>query len=100
MKYCPGVPMSAPNGLRTHICQVPRKAAARKAVNATQKCARQSRSTLRTGHPPVPIRLELVFRHDLNCRPHLAVTQPAILVAGHQQVAGMGELRVYLRDKA
>src|SRR5262245_5180419 len=100
MKYCPGVPILAPNGLRTHICQVPRKAAIRNAPNATQKCARQSRSTLRTGDPPVPIRLELVFRHDLHVRPHVAVAEPAILVTGHEQVTALGEFGVHLRDKA
>src|SRR4051794_8188408 len=84
-KYCPGVPTFAPNGLRTHICQVPSSAAARNAANATQKCARQSRSTLRTGDPPVPIRLELIVRHDLNVGPHLAVAQTAILMTGHEQ---------------
>src|SRR5437870_86120 len=91
MKYCPGVPIPAPNGLRTHICQVPRKAAARNAANATQKCARQSRSTLRTGDPPVSIRLEFAFRYDLNGGPHLAVAQTAILMTGHEQVSGAGE---------
>src|ERR1700746_524376 len=100
MKYCPGVPMWAPNGLRTHICQVPRKAAIRNAPNATQKCVRQSRSTLRTGDPPVPIRLEFAFRHDLNVGPHVAVAQTAILMTGHEQVSGLGEFGVHLRDKA
>src|SRR6476660_8436124 len=100
MKYCPGVPMSAPSGLRTHICQVPRKQAARKAANATQKCARQSRSTLRTGHSPVSIRLEIAFRHDLNGGPHFAVAQTAILMARHEQVSGPGKRGVHLRNKA
>src|SRR5215470_14156666 len=100
MKYCPGVPILAPNGLRTHICQVPRKAAIRNAPNATQKCARQSRSTLRTGDSPVPIRLELVFRHDLHVGPHVAVAEPAILMTRHEQVSGLGEFGVHLCDKA
>src|SRR5262249_9397315 len=100
MKYCPGVPTWAPSGLRTHICQVPRTAAARNAANATQKCARQSRSTLRTVHPPVPIRFEFTVRHDLNRSPHLAVAQTAILMTGHEQVSGAGELGVHLGDEA
>src|SRR4029453_13097772 len=100
MKYCPGVPTAAPKGLRTHICQVPRKAAARNAANATQKCARQSRSTLRTGDPPVPIGLEFIVRHDLNGGPHLAVAESAILMTGHEQVAGAGERGVDLGDEA
>src|SRR5262245_44999652 len=100
MKYCPGVPTWAPSGLRTHICQAPRMAAARNAANATQKCARQSRSTLRTGHPPVPIRFEFVLRYDLNRRPHLAVAETAILVTGHEQIAGTGEFGVHLGDEA
>src|SRR5262245_28731411 len=100
MKYCPGVPTLAPNGLRTHICQVPRKAAIRNAPNATQKCARQSRSTLRTGYPPLPIRLEFAFRHHLNGGPHIAVAQTAILMTGHEQVCGLGEFGVHLSDKA
>src|SRR5215470_20015413 len=100
MKYCPGVPILAPNGLRTHICQVPRKAAIRNAPNATQKCARQSRSMLRTGYPPVPIRFEFTFRHYLNGGPHVAVAQTAILMTGHEQVRGLGEFGVHLRDKA
>src|SRR5215470_7429857 len=99
-KYCPGVPTFAPKGLRTHICQVPRTAAARNAANATQKCARQSRSMLRTGDPPVPIRLEFAFWHDSNGGPHLAVAQTAILMTGHKQVAAMRELGVNLGDKA
>src|SRR6478672_7712708 len=100
MKYSPGVPMLAPNGLRTHICQVPRKAAARNAANATQQCARQSRSTLRTGHSPILARLELAFRHDLNGCPHVAMPKAAILVTGHEQVFGAGELGVHLGDEA
>src|SRR5262245_30549808 len=91
--------MLAPNGLRTHICQVPRKAANRNAPNATQKCARQSRSTLRTGDPSIPVRLELAFWHDLHVRPHVAVAETAILVTWHQQVTALGELGVHLSDK-
>src|SRR5450432_4128434 len=90
MKYCPGVPTWAPSGLRTHICQAPRTAATTKAANETQKCARQSRSALRTGNPPVRTRLEFVLRHHLNGRPHLAVAQTAILMTWHQQIAGAG----------
>src|SRR5437764_15445520 len=71
-----------------------------KAAKATQKCARQSFSVLRTDIPSVGSRLELVLRHDLHCRPHFAVSQPAIFVAGHKQVAGLFEDRVYLRDIA
>src|SRR5215475_2879542 len=84
-KYWPGVPIFAPSGLRTHICQVPSSAATRNAANATQKCARQSRSTLRTGNPPVAIRLERALRNHLHGRPHLAVAETAVLVARHQQ---------------
>src|SRR5262252_5316921 len=96
-KYWPGVPIFAPSGLRTHICQVPRTAATRNAANATQKCARQSRSTLRTGDPPVRTRLERVLCHHLNGRPHLAVAEAAKFVTGHQQVAGACEFGVHLR---
>src|SRR5215813_4226448 len=99
MKYCPGVPTLAPSGLRTHICQVPSMAASRNAPKATQKCARHSRSTLRTGNPPVGSRLELVIGQDLHGRPHLAVSEPAILVTRHQQVAGRRELGMHLRDE-
>src|SRR5215831_5860232 len=99
-KYWPGVPIFAPSGLRTHICQVPSSAATRNAANATQKCARQSRSTLRTGNSPIPIRLEFVVRQELNGGPHLAVAQAAILMAGHQQVSGAGERGVHLGDEA
>src|SRR5262252_3132700 len=99
-KYWPGVPIFAPNGLRTHICQAPSSAATRNAANATQKCARQSRSTLRTGNPPIAIRLERGFRQDLHGRPHLAVTESTIFVARHQEISAAGELRVHLRDKA
>src|ERR1041384_4987195 len=98
MKYCPGVPTWAPNGLRTHICQVPSAAATINAANATQKCARQSRSTLRTGNPPVLAGLELILRQDLNGGPHLAVAKAAILMTRHQEIAGAGELGVHLRD--
>src|SRR5262249_11513671 len=100
MKYCPGVPTLAPSGLRTHICQVPSKAATRKAANDTQKCARQSRSTLRTGDPPVPIRFEFIVRHDLNRGPHLAVAGAAILMTVHEQISGTRECGVHLGDKA
>src|SRR6516164_8997622 len=99
-KYWPGVPIFAPSGLRTHICQAPSSAAIRKAANATQKCARQSRSTLRTGNPPIAIRLERAFWQNLDRRPHLAVTEPAIFMARHQQIAAARKLRVHLRDKA
>src|SRR5215211_6189400 len=100
MKYCPGVPTCAPSGLRTHICQVPRTQATTKAPKATQKCARQSRSTLRTESPPILIRLELVFGQHLHGRPHFAVAETAILMTWHQQIAGAGELRMHLGDKA
>src|SRR5471030_331741 len=100
MKYCPGVPTCAPSGERTHICQVPRTQATTKAANATQKCARQSRSTLRTGNPPVLVRLEFVLWQHLDGCPHLAVTETAILMTWHQQIAGARELGVHLRDKA
>src|SRR3982751_6855213 len=82
MKYWLGVPTTAPQGLRTHICQVPNRQATRNAANATQKCARQSRSTLRTGNPPVRSRLELIVGQHLHCRPHLAVPHAAIFMAG------------------
>src|SRR6516164_2319860 len=100
MKYWPGVPTLAPRGLRTHICQLPRIAAMTKAAMATQKCARQSRSLLRTGNPPVGTRLELFLAQHPDPRPHLTVPQAAELVAGHQQVAGAGELGVNLRHIA
>src|SRR5438045_8218338 len=86
MKYCPGVPTCAPNGLRTHICQVPSTAAARKAANATHECARQSLSAFRTGNSPVRIGLELVLRHYLHGRPHFAMTESAMCSAWHQKI--------------
>ena len=98
MKYCPGVPTSAPSGLRTHICQVPITAANRKAPNATQKWARQS--LLRTGNPPVGTRLELIVWNHLYRGPHLAVTNSTIFVARHEQIAGARKLGMHLRDKA
>src|SRR5471030_3507065 len=100
MKYCPGVPTCAPSGLLTHIRQVPRTQATTNAANATQKCARQSRSTLRTENPSILTRLEFVLWQHLNSRPHLAVTETAILMTWHQQIAGARELSVHLRDKA
>src|SRR3954464_11472120 len=92
MKYRLGVPTCAPSGLRTHICQVPRTDAAKKAANATQKWARQSRSTLRTGNPPVRSGFELVVGQHLHGGPHFAVTEPAILMAWHEEIAGAREL--------
>src|SRR5438477_10872521 len=100
MKYWPGVPTFAPSGLRTHICQVPSSAAAPKAAKATQKWARQSRSTLRTGNPPLGIGLELVLRQHLDGGPHLAVPEPTIFVARHQQITRPSKLGVNLRDVA
>src|SRR3982751_5308615 len=100
MKYWLGVPTTAPQGLRTHICQVPNRQATRNAANATQKCARQSRSTLRTGNPPVRARLELIVWKHLDRGPHLAVAEPAIFMAWHQEVASARELRMHLRHKA
>src|SRR5262245_44181046 len=99
-KYWPGVPIFAPSGLRTHICQAPSSAATRNAANATQKCARQSRSTLRTGNPPIAIRPERTFRQDLDRRPHLAVAESTIFMTRHQQIAAARELCVHLRYKA
>jgi hypothetical protein len=46
------------------------------------------------------IRPELVARNDLDRGQHLAVAEPAIFVAGHQQVARLGEARVDLRHIA
>src|SRR5947208_359802 len=100
MKYWPGVPTFAPSGLRTHICQAPSTAAAPKAAKATEKCARQSRSTLRTENPPLRIGLEIVLRKHLDGRRHLAVAEPAIFVARHQQIARTGKLGVNLGDIA
>src|SRR5438045_6203685 len=100
MKYWPGGPTLAPHGLRTHICQVPNRQATRNAANATQKCARQSRSTLRTGNPPIAIRLKRAFRQNLDRRPHFAVTNPAAFMAWHQQIAAAAELRVHFVAKA
>src|SRR6185436_17617529 len=99
MKYWLGVPTFAPKGLRTHICQVPITQAKRNAPNATQKCARHSRSTLRTGNPPVRPRLELIVGKHLHRRPHLAVAQSAVFVTGHQEIAGARELGMHLCDK-
>src|SRR5262245_56986869 len=100
MKYWPGVPTFAPSGLRTHICQVPITQANRKAPNATQKWARQSRSTLRTGNPPIRARLKPIAGQHLNGGPHLAVSEPTIFVAGHQEIARARELGMDLRDEA
>src|SRR4030095_8305407 len=99
MKYSLGVPILAPSGLRTHICHAPSTHANRKAPNPTQRCARQSRSTLRTGDPPIRTWFELISRQHLDGRPHLAVALAAKLVAGHKQIARARELGVYLRDK-
>src|SRR5215468_10898394 len=99
-KYWLGVPIFAPSGLRTHICQAPSSEATRNAANATQKCAKQSRSTLRTENPPIPIRPKRSFRQNLDRGPHLAVTEPAVFMARHQQIAAARKLRVHLRDKA
>src|SRR5215216_2458675 len=74
--------------------------AARKAAKATQKWARQSRSALRTGNPPLRIRLHLIVRNDLHRGPHFAVPEPAIFVAGHQEVPGLLEFVMHLRDVA
>ena len=60
--------------LASHICQTPITLANRKAPNATQKCARQSRSTFRTGNPPVGVWLELIVGQHLYRRPHFAVS--------------------------
>src|SRR6185503_16924566 len=98
MKYCPGVPTVAPNGLRTHICQVPIRQANRKAPKATQKCERQSRSTLRTGNPPIGSWLELIIGQHLHGRPHLTVANAAKFVAWHQEIAGARKLGVHLSD--
>src|SRR3954465_4533029 len=100
MKYCPGVPTFAPKGLRTHICQVPIRQANRKAPKATQKCARQSRSTLRTGNPPVGSRPELILWKRLHGSPHLAVTEAAIFMAWHQEIARARKFGMDLRDDA
>src|SRR4051794_37623097 len=99
MKYCSGVPTCAPKGLRTHICQVPSTAAARKAVNATQKCTRQSLSAFRTGNSPVLIRLELRLRQYLHGRPHLAMAEAAIFMARHEKITGPCELGVHLGNE-
>src|SRR3954471_4242045 len=100
MKYCPGVPTFAPSGLRTHICQVPRTEATKKAAKATQKCARHNRSALRTGSPPALIWLELILRRHLHGRPHFAVTKPAIFMARHEKIAGAGKLGMNLGNEA
>src|SRR5215510_4938705 len=100
MKYWPGVPTFAPRGLRTHICQVPITAANRKAPNATQKCARQSRSTLRTGNPPVRVRLELVIWKHLPGRPYLALPPPTTTLAAYQTLVRPGKLGVALGHAA
>src|SRR5262249_8385229 len=100
MKYSPGVPVLAPSGLRTHICQVPSMHANRNAPNATHRWARQSRSAFRTGHSPIRARLELIGGQHLDGRPHLAVALTAELVARHEQIARARELGVHLRDKA
>src|SRR4029078_10708643 len=100
MKYCPGVPMCAPSGLRTHICQVPSAAATRKAANATQKWARHNRSAFRTGNPPVRFWYEVGLRHHLHGRVHLAVAKAAVLVTRHEQIASPRELGMHLSDKS
>src|SRR4029078_3649524 len=100
MKYSPGVPILAPRGLRTHICHAPSTHANRKAPNATQKCARQSRSALRTGNSPIRAGFELIGRQHLDSRPHLAVALAAKLVARHEQIARARKLSVNLRDKS
>src|SRR3954451_6570312 len=97
MKYWPGVPIWAPSGLRTHICHVPSTAANTKAPKATHKCARQRRSALRTGGPPVRPGFELILGHHLDVGIHLAVAEAAILVTRHQQIPGAGENGVHLR---
>src|SRR6476646_10563972 len=100
MKYSPGVPILAPSGLRTHICHAPSTHANRKAPNATQRCARQSRSALRTGNSPIRARFELISRQHLDGRPHLAVPLTAEFVARHEQIARARELGVHLRDES
>src|SRR2546421_3715287 len=98
MKYWPGVPTCAPNGLRTHICHVPSAAATAKAAKATHKCARQKRSVLRTSRPPIRARFKLVLRNYLNDTVHFAVPQPAIFVTRHEEIARPREHRMHLGD--
>src|SRR5829696_4635987 len=97
MKYSSGLPTCAPSGLRTHICQTPRMQAARNAANESQKWARQRRSALRTGNPPLGVRLHLAFQDHLDGRPHLTMAEPAILVARHQKIPRPCEFGVHLR---
>src|SRR5690349_2953412 len=100
MKYWPGVPTFAPSGLLTHICQVPKMQAKKKAPKATQRWARQSLSTLRTGHLPVAVGFEFVRRQDLHGRKHFTVTEAAILMTRHQEIATPSELGMHLRDES
>src|SRR3954470_22087427 len=100
VKYVSAVRKGAGSGLRAHICQTPSTAATAKAAKANHICARVRRLAYVTGRPPVGAGLELGFGHDLHGRPHLAVPEAAIFVAGHQEVAGPGEDRVHLADVA
>src|SRR5215469_6571358 len=88
------------NGLLTHICQTPSTAAAAKTLNATHRWARINRLFCGTGDPPVRAWMELRLRHDADRGQHLAVPEPAELVARHQQVARLAEDGVHLRDVA
>src|SRR5262249_57780459 len=96
MKYWPGVPTCAPNGLRTHICHVPSAAATAKAAKAIHKCARQRRSAFRTDRPPNRVGFKIVLRNYLDDSVHLAVPQPAILVTRHKEIAGSRKYGIYL----
>src|SRR3954466_13695407 len=85
-KYVSGFEYGACSGLRTHICQAPSAAAAANTTNAIHRCARISRLLRGTAHPPLAIRLELIGWHDLDASQHLAMAQPAELVARHQEI--------------
>src|SRR5580765_7729086 len=67
--------------------------AATKATKATQKCASTSRLARNTAHPLPTLCLgkKHFGRQHLNASPHCPVPRSAILMAGHQALAGLVE---------
>src|SRR5262249_33341779 len=100
MKYVCGLENGACSGLRTHICHAPSVAAAANTRNENPRCASTSLLLRGTVGPSLRIRMKLIGRHDLHARQHLAVSQPAELVAWHQQIALGSKYRVDLADIA
>src|SRR5262245_51545059 len=100
MKYVSGLENGACKGLRTHICHAPSVAAAANTRNENHRCARISLLLRGTVYLSLSIRMELIGRHDLHARQHLAVSQPAELMAWHQKVAYGLKHRVNLTDIA